>query len=455
MPNAQPTKKQILADIRQVHKANESGNTTRAYYRKNGKYESHYPKHWATFAEFLDEAGIINEKPQASQPEVSEVVGDKWTVSMPKTRIHTLPQLIEYFEVDESIWEVVRFTCNKWEGFYVDKAVGSSTYWSKPKADAHVLPLFQVKAEFKKKKDIVLAKKEIDELIAYAKELIKEVPAKQTVYRENFMSGNMLEINIPDVHFGKLAWPGETGHEPYDTKIAEAMYQRAVDALLFRAKGYRFDEVLFVVGNDLLNSDDAENQTTSGTVVTTDGRYQKSFRVARRAVIAAIEKCRAVAPVKVIVVPGNHDNLSAWHLGESLEIYFERYSDVQVENEPTPRKYHQFGKVGLMFCHGHKGKRNDYPLQFATERSDIFGSTKFREIHCGHTHMTKLDEQHGVRVRVLPALCPPDDWHSENGYTGNLRNAEGYVWNREEGLIATVFYCDDAQPQIKTKTVLV
>lgn len=447
MPTKQPTREEILSDLCAVKQSH--GYITRDLYvtKGVGKYpKREVLKHWPTFADAVTEAtGVLSVS--KGSPEVSEVAGDKWTVNLPKTRIHTLPQLIEYFEVDESIWEVTKFTCLSHEMGYT---TGKKSF----KVARHK-ELYNVRAEFKKKTNVILVKKEIKDLIAYAKELIKEVPTKQTIYREQSMAGNMLEINIPDVHFGKLAWPGETGHEPYDTKIAEAMYHRAVDALLFRAKGYRFDEVLFVVGNDLLNSDDAENQTTSGTVVTTDGRYQKSFRVARRAVIAAIEKCREIAPVKVIVVPGNHDNLSAWHLGESLEIYFERYSDVQVENEPTPRKFHQFGKVGLMFCHGHKGKRTDYPLQFATERSDIFGSTKFREIHTGHTHMTKLDEQHGVRVRVIPALCPPDDWHSENGYTGNLRNAEGFVWNREEGLIAMVFYCDDAQPQIKTKTVLV
>ena len=441
MQSSQPTKKQIIADIRQVHKANESGNTTRAYYRNNGKYQSHYQKHWATFAELLDEAGIINEKPAPPQPEVSEVTGDKWALTLPKTRIHTLQQLIEYFEVDESIWEVAKFTCLSHE-------MGYTTGKKTKKIGMHK-ELYNVRAEFKKKKDVILAKTEIADLIAQAKELIKEVPAKQTIYREKNapLAGHMLEINIPDVHFGKLAWGTETGYGNYDTKIAEAMYLRAVDALLFRAKGYRFDEVLFIVGNDLLQADDTESRTTSGTVVTTDGRYQKTFRTARAAVIRAIEKCREIAPVRILVVPGNHDNLSAWHLGESLAIYFDRYEDVTVENEPTPRKFHQFGKVGLMFCHGHKGKKNDYPLQFATERPDIFGTTKFREVHCGHHHETKLDEHHGVRVRVLPALCEPDDWHSEMGFTGNLRSAEAFVWSNHEGLIAQFFYNDDAFEQ--------
>jgi hypothetical protein len=446
MQSSQPTKKQIIVDIRQVHKANESGNTTRAYYRKNGKYESHYSKHWATFAEFLDEAGIINEKPAPSQPEVSEITGDKWSLTLPKTRIHTLQQLIEYFEVDESVWEVAKFTCLSHE-------MGYTTGKKTKKIGMHK-ELYNVRAEFKKKKDVILAKKEIADLIAQAKELIKEVPAKQTIYREQSMEGNVLEISVPDVHFGKLAHGAETGYGNYDTKIAEAVYERAIDSLIFRAKGYRYEEVLFIVGNDLLQADDEENRTTSGTVVSTDGRYHKTFRTARAAVIRAIEKLRALAPVRVIVVPGNHDNRSTWHLGESLDIYFDRYDDVVVENEPTPRKYYRFGLVGLMWCHGHQGKRTDYPLQFATEKPEIFGATKFREVHTGHTHMTKLDEQHGVRVRVLPALTETDDWHSVNGFTGNLRSAEAYVWSRTEGLVAQFFYNDDAFPPVNTKTVL-
>src|SRR6185437_7298527 len=131
--------------------------------------------------------------------------------------------------------------------------------------------------------------------------------------------------------------------------------------------------------------------------------------------VRAIEKLRQIAPVKVVIVSGNHDQLSCWHLGDSLECYFHNYTDVEIDNLPRQRKYHQFGNVMVMFTHGHKGKRQDYPLLMATEQPQMFGSTKFRECHTGHNHMTKLDEQHGVRVRVLPALCAPDDWLATNG----------------------------------------
>lgn len=269
------------------------------------------------------------------------------------------------------------------------------------------------------------------------------------------LTGNLLEVNIPDAHFGKQAWPVETGGAPYDVKIAQATYMAALDAIIARSGNYKYDEILFVVGNDLLNSNDAENRTAHGTIVTTDGRYHKTFWKVRATIVEAIEKLRLLAPVRVMMVYGNHDTLAAWHLGDSLECYFHKYTDVFIENTPRYRKYYEFGKCMWMFTHGDKGRRTDYPLLMATEQSAMFGRTKFRECHTGHTHMTKLDEQHGVRVRVLPALCPEDDWHAENGYTGNLRNAEGYQWNREEGLVGTVIYSANAHETIVTKRELV
>lgn len=362
-------------------------------------------------------------------PTVSETVtvtGDTQTISLPKTRICTLDELIEHCKIDLTVWEVERFVANKWEvGAKVDDKLVAE-------------PLFQVKAWLRRKKDTVAA---LDE-IAQLKELAKQSARTPEKIMHKPVHGNMLEINIPDVHFGKMAWGHETGGANYDVKIAVSTFWTAFDALISRTSGHQFDEVLFVVGNDLLNSDDIEGRTTAGTSVTTDGRYQKTFSTVRTVMIEAVEKLRQIAKVKVVMVQGNHDKLSVWHLGDSLECYFHNYQDVEIDNTPRTRKYHRFGKVMLMLTHGNKGKRNDYPLLMATEQPEMFGATKFREAHTGHIHQTKLDEQHGVRVRILSALCPADDWHSENGYVGNLRSAEGFIWNKNQGLIGIALYTE-------------
>jgi predicted phosphodiesterase len=429
MATGKVTKSALIEDLQSLNSKNP-GNITRNYYRANGKFsEAEREKFFPKFCDFLKAAGI--EKP--SDPEVHDITGDSYTITLPKTEVHTLEELIETCKVDTTAWEIVRFNA-----------------WYKSEEDG--TPLYRVTAFLKKRKDILDVIDEIERLKDLAK---AEARKPKAIERPTALTGNMLEINVPDTHFGKLAWGVETGYENYDVKIAQSMFMRALNTLLQRTSNTKFDEIIFVVGNDLFNSDNIENQTTRGTVVTTDGRYHKTFYKVRSTIIEAIEMLRKIARVKVIMVPGNHDNLSVWHLGDSLECYFHKYDDVRIDNEPKYRKYHQFGQVMLMLTHGDKGDRQDYPLLMATEQPKMFGETKFREAHTGHTHRTKLDEQHGVRVRVLPALCPPDDWHAENGFVGNLRNAEAYIWNKEEGLTGIAIYSDNAQTPIITKRDIV
>jgi predicted phosphodiesterase len=368
----------------------------------------------------------IQFKKLSAPTETSEIKDDKWTITLPKTRIHTLEELVEYFKIDLVLWEVERWVANKWEMGYKDKD-----------DKAQVEQLYQVKAFLKKRKEVEDSRNEVEELKKLAETWSPSPePHRVVCYPDDLL----LEVNFPDAHLGKLAWGVETGHGNYDVKIAESVFWEALETILDRTRHHRFNQIIFVIGNDVLNSDDIEGRTTSGTYVSSDARYHKTFAAVRNLKIRATERLRKIAPVKIIVVPGNHDKLSSWHLGDSLECYFHNYTDVEIDNSPQVRKFHQHGQVGLMFTHGHKGKRTDYPLLMAAEQPQMWGTTKFREVHTGHTHMTKTDEQHGVRVRVLPALCAPDDWLAENAFVGNLRNAEGYVWSPNEGLIEQVYY---------------
>jgi hypothetical protein len=370
-----------------------------------------------------------------AQKQTQTVSTDKtWEISIPNTRIHTLEQLIKAFEIDLSIWEVKRFIANKWDMGYT-VGVGSAK-------EADVEELYQVKAFLEKKVNIVDAKREIEEL----KELAKtHAPQPPIAFREIVnISGNMLEINLCDHHFGKLAWGYETGHPNYDVKIATDLFNRAFETTLQRASAYQFDEIWFIVGNDLLNSDDMQGRTTKGTVVSTDIRYTKTMAVVRNVLIACIERLRQLTPlVKVKMVSGNHDHFSVWHLGDSLECFFHNYTDVVIDNEPKYQKYDEFGNVMIMWTHGDKGKRKDFPLMMATEQPGMFGRTKFREVHTGHNHTDRVEEIRGVKVRTLSSLSPADKWHAENAYLGNLRSSEAFIYNRQHGLIGTVIYTDN------------
>ncbi len=357
-------------------------------------------------------------------------------------RVKTLADLIRVCDIDTVAWEIVRWECKASQMGSIPRTTGNrEDGWQRPSTDPVITQLYHVSVTLKPKVAILAARDEIASMLTDAKKQIAVVPKRQLTRAGKLATtGNMLEISIPDLHVGKLAWARETGWDNYDSKIAAQCFKDALLALIARTSAYKFDRVLFVCGNDILHSDTSAGATTGGTLLDTDSRYQKSFSTVRKLMIWAIDTLREIAPVTVPMVSGNHDQLSVWHLGDSLECWYHTIADVKIDNEPCPRKYIQHGKVMLLMTHGHKGQHKDYPNVMAAEQPAMWGATTFREAHTGHIHQLKVLERYGVKVRVSPALCSPDAWHSENQFIGNGRSAEAFVWSSTHGLLGTAYY---------------
>lgn len=248
----------------------------------------------------------------------------------------------------------------------------------------------------------------------------------------------LLEISPVDLHVGKYAWGEESG-EDYDIEIAERVFTQAIAEIIERAKGYPLDGIVLVVGNDLLQTDSEAGTTTAGTHVDTDSRYIKSFRRARALNSWAIRRCAEVAPTRVVVVPGNHDSLTAFHIGEVLEAEFHGVPQVEIDNSPRRRKYLRYGVNLIGWTHGNEEKHADLPLIMAQECPREWGETLHREMHLGHLHKMKEtrftagDSFNGVRVRILPSLCSPDAWHYGKGYVHERRACEAYLFSKVRG----------------------
>jgi hypothetical protein len=295
--------------------------------------------------------------------------------------VRTLEDLVQVCNIDLDIWEVERWVANKWEVAMKPPATGKSPIWERPDATPVHRPLFQIKVWLRRRVVAIATRDEIAALKAQALEDAPRAPAIITLRND---SGYMFEPSIPDLHAGKLAWAKETGDANYDTKLARNAYEEALDTLLARTSQFKFEQIVLPVGNDLLNSDNLTGTTTSGTPQSTDVRFQKTFTTVRYMLVGAIERLRILAPVRIVMVPGNHDQLAVWHMGDSLDCYFHNYTDVVIDNTPRTRKYFQWGRVMLMFTHGDKGKKPDYPLVMATEESEMWSATQVREAHCGH-----------------------------------------------------------------------
>lgn len=253
------------------------------------------------------------------------------------------------------------------------------------------------------------------------------------------------EVDLMDVHLGKYAWGQETG-TPYDSEIAYQCVEAAVADLLEQARAYRCDETILPVGNDLLHTDNYAGTTTMGTPQDRDTRYQLMFRRARGLMSAMIKLCAEDTNVRVVIIPGNHDALSAWTLGEVLAAEYANDPRVTFDGSPTKRKYVLYGKNLIGYAHGHAEPHKKLPEIMAAEVPDLWGASTHREWHLGHLHKSKVtqpiyvDDHAGCTVRVLRSLSGTDSWHAQQGYVGGIRGAEAFIWKKSGGMRANLFH---------------
>lgn len=344
--------------------------------------------------------------------------------------IKSLEDLLEEAKIDLEIWTVERHLANKWD---VTTRAGK------------VYQNWQIKAWLKRDEAVEKAK-DIDVFFKDLLKLYKPVkyrPVKYSKTREQ----NLLEINIFDLHLGKLCWAEEVNNN-YDTKIASTRFRYALTNLLKRAEGYQFERILLPIGNDFFNSDTSTYTTTLGTPQHDDCRWQKTFRIGCRLIVEAIDVLRQHAPVDIVVVPGNHDQMKSFFLGETIAAWYRNAKDITVDNRATPRKYYEYGNVLLGFTHGDKEKIEKLRSLMAYESKDAWARTVYKEFHLGHQHR-KISTKHivksevtheelGILVRQLSSLSGTDAWHHSMGFLGPTRAAEGFLWNKKQGLLGQI-----------------
>jgi hypothetical protein len=259
---------------------------------------------------------------------------------------------------------------------------------------------------------------------------------------------SVMELSVYDLHLGKYCWGKYTG-ESYDNDIASMVFKNAAHDLLEKASTHDIGRIVLPIGHDFFQVDNWVGETTAGTRVDScDDRFSKTFQVGVDSFRYCIDKCLEVAPVELIYVPGNHDKSTSFYLTQVLQGYYHGNKNVEIDARISTghngRKYRKFGCTLLGYVHGAQRdcpKDRDLPLLMATERPQEWASTVDRAWRLGHLHTKRTsivpvgDIFNGVRVERIPSLSATDVWHWDNGFTGNRRAAEAWIWSYEEGLV--------------------
>lgn len=359
-----------------------------------------------------------------------EFKGDSAVITTKSLHIKTEPEALKYAEMDLKKWKPVRSKVNSWEVTMGKK----NTNTGKPETYTN----WQV--------TVWLERRKIDHE-EFANELIKKMqehsPSYPKINYDKFSEDKvMIEFDLFDIHHGKLAWGKETDTD-FDIKISRKIINNAVEDLIVKTQHYNPELILLPLGNDLINIDNLEGKTTFGTAQDSDTRPLKIFTDIFYILIETIDKLSNIAPVDILMIPGNHDRQSVFYIGLALEAWYRKCDYVNIDNSPKLRKYKRYGSNLLGFVHGGRSdpNMNDLPMIMAAEEPENWAKTTYREWHLGHIHKKKEvrytagDSLAGVSIRIVPSLTATDQWHYQHGFVKQIRAAEAFVWYFEGGCV--------------------
>ena len=387
----------------------------------------------------LEPVGDARPRGVSGTPDIdyNETDTERKFVGKSSKQIHTLEEAIAFAGADMTVWRVKKWGCTGWQ---VGMKLSERDDRGKILAETpHTENLWRVTVEFER----ILPKAWQDATAAIIARMDEHSPKYGAFkIRKQPIDPHMLELDLFDIHFGKLAWAPETGSN-YDLRIAERVYKNALRDLLDRSAGFNIDKILIPIGNDFFHIDNGTNTTTSGTPQDVDGRLEKIVEVGFMSLVWCVELALSiptVETVEVLRVPANHDWVTSMFLARELRSWYRHCDRVQVDISPLARKCRLYGENALGFTHGNEEKHADLPILMASEYRNIWAQARYSEIHVGHWHKAKelrtmpLETYGGVGVRFLMSLSGVDAWHYRRGFTLSQRAAECYLWGRGPGM---------------------
>lgn len=323
----------------------------------------------------------------------------------------------------------------------VDKAIEShnlgdtkwSVAWIKEKGislmvknqdDKDVKSLEEIREEFK------------DEMERYA-------PKYEKIDYEQPSSPHCLIIDIADLHIGKLATMMESNNE-YNTQKAISHARSGVAGILSKSSGFDLNQIVFIIGNDVLHIDNTKRTTTSGTPQDTSGMWYDNFVLARKLYCSVIESLSLIAPVHVIHCPSNHDFMSGFMLADSVSSWFRNNPNVTLDVSMRHRKYYKYGTSLIAASHGDGAKLEKIPYLTAHEVPKMWAETTHRYAYLHHIHHKDLFKFQGgkdfigMTVEYMRSPSGTDSWHHRNGYTGVPKAIEAVIHSKDKGQVARI-----------------
>ncbi len=317
--------------------------------------------------------------------------------------------LLEKHGFDPSAWKLIS---------------AKNNYWQMPKGHKQgggILTLYQSKITA----GPIGGELTIEAIDTYFDELKKGLPKRKTKPKQYKKNGEMLEVIFADLHVGLKPEEG--------SNVIKERVEHTVTDILARAAGRSFEKVILVFLGDTLHFDTFGKTTTKGALQDTDMSPQEMVDATCDLVLWIVDQISEIAPLEVLIVPGNHDATYSYVLCKAIDYYFKDDSLITVDTNHKSRTWRVWGNCLIGWCHGNIAKAR-VGKWLHIEAREEYGQTLFAEIHAGHIHHQVTQEDNGVILRYIPALSQTYRWLYDNAYIGALESTCCFVWSKERGL---------------------
>jgi len=233
------------------------------------------------------------------------------------------------------------------------------------------------------------------------------------VKQNHTATGEERYLNLPlfDMHFGISS---------YDT------YKNTQTEILNLVET-GFKEILIIVGQDLLHTDNFRGQTASGThigKIDMEKAWEDAARFYEPIIVEAIDKSKT----KIMYSKGNHDESMSWAFVKYLK---GKFPQADFDTSFKERKVHMLGLNFVGVNHGDKKKEENLTENFSTEFPIEWSTAKTREILTGHLHHERVIDKRGTVIRRMPTANEIDDYHDDHGYTTAHRRFQVFEYSKD------------------------
>lgn len=242
-----------------------------------------------------------------------------------------------------------------------------------------------------------------------------------------------LVVSPTDLHWGLYSAASEVS-DPYNRAEARRRLCAHTENIIGRLPG-KPTRIVSVLGSDWFNIDGSKPTTTKGTPQDIDGSPVEILESGCMMAVEHIDTLRQVAPVEVVIAPGNHDEHASQMLRLFLMAWYRNAKDVTVSASAKSRAYSVHGRTLMAFHHG-QVKPGRIATCMAAEAREDFKRTHYRLAFCGHMHHHSVKEQGGVTHIQLPALVGQSKWEHDQGFADGEPALVCCLVDAEHGLSA-------------------